>query len=157
MMKKLLVVVAVVSVVSLISLVGCVRHDDVVREDQGRLCAVASDPVSFEPTPPQSFSAGAPVIFNVTVAQCLSSSCDTDRAVSCSVTRNGQNLVVTSDGSWTSQTGGSCTADCGILATTCTTDALEPGTYAVQFGGQAMTLSVPATVPSAPCVTAGGD
>lgn len=93
--------------------------------------------------------------FDVTANACLSSSCDLDRRATCTVTRSGDVILITSRFGWVSGSGDAdqlCTADCSELTATCSLDeALPDGTYTVRHGDDEATLVVEDGVPGDLC------
>jgi hypothetical protein len=76
--------------------------------------------------------------------KCLSSTCDVERSASCTVSRDGELVVVASKLAWTSHEG-SCTIDCETLDASCTlAEPLADGSYQVVHGDDAATLEVAA-------------
>lgn len=134
-------------------LAGCFgRSEEVVVESAGRMCLHDSPPDSFADPGDQSFVANAPITVVVELIDCLSSSCDVDRSMSCTIGGAGTARSVTSIATWTSTGDSACTADCGQLATSCTTDALPAGDYQFTFGGRTLTLPVPSDALAPPCL-----
>ncbi|MEQ1570718.1 MAG: hypothetical protein ABMA64_34130 [Myxococcota bacterium] len=95
---------------------------------------------------------GGTAEFLVTVQECMSSSCSRAFAGSCEATFDGAAVTLTSDLSWEDDftPGAECTDDCGIPSTTCTIADLPDGTWDVAFGGQTLTITLPATEPCSP-------
>lgn len=129
--------------------------DHVEYVDQGRLCVYASPPATPFDQNTQEFVADAPIHIMVTHHGCLSSSCTEDRESSCTVDIQGQAITVSSQGGYTDTSGapfGGCTDDCAVVAGTCSTAALPAGTYTLQHGDDSLTLTIPATAETPPCV-----
>lgn len=142
---------------ALLSLVACTGGgssgdpDQQVVQNSGRMCLHGDDPtLDFTE---QVFMEDFPVFVKVQlVNECLSSSCDVDRSMTCSV----DGLAVTSIARWTSlaATSQGCTDDCGIISAICETEPLAAGTHVVTFGGESIALTVPSTASEPPCVEA---
>jgi hypothetical protein len=114
--------------------------------DEGQPCVFARKPTSsviVSVQPPHRFVAGAPLHVGVT-SGCLSSSCSSDRASRCTITREGTKLTVTSETSWVDVKHDRCTADCQRAFATCETEPLPAGEYTLAFGRRAMTVQIPA-------------
>lgn len=76
---------------------------------------------------------GAEIV--VTFQGCLSSSCDTLTASSCTATESGGVVEVTGEATVTSE-GEVCTADCGIIEARCAIPAgVDTSTAILSFGG----------------------
>jgi hypothetical protein len=127
--------------------------DRVEYTDQGRLCVYASQPTPFDQNP-QEFVADAPIHVMVTHHGCLSSSCTEDRESSCTIDVQGQVVTVSSQGGFTDTSGASvaCTDDCALVAGACSTAALPAGTYTLHHGDDSLTLTIPSTAATPPCV-----
>jgi len=126
--------------------VGCVRQSEVIFEDIGALCPVAHDHTGpYDAT--MVFAAGESITFTVAYEQCLSSSCDINRQMSCEVVTDGTQIVVHSQGSFTERDGYvSCTEDCGMLAAECTSEPLPAGDYVIVHGEDRTPLTIPSSV-----------
>jgi hypothetical protein len=76
---------------------------------------------------------------------CLSSSCDTLVAASCTVEQSGVDLKVSGKATVTSDAGpdGICTTDCRRAAATCSVPALAAGTYTLSYAGKQIEFAVP--------------
>ena len=76
---------------------------------------------------------------------CLSSSCDELVEASCVTSVEGSTITVEGTAIIRSKTGRnvSCTADCGLVATTCDLPELAPGTYTLIYGGESSELVIP--------------
>lgn len=122
-------------------------------ENEGALCAFASDPDPFFTTTTQDLVAGAPVEMMVVMDSCVSSSCTSDITTGCEVSLDGDRILVTSAGSYNDDTGslGGCTDDCRAVFATCSTPPLAAGSYTVVHGADTMQLDIPATLDRAPC------
>ena len=81
-------------------------------------------------------------------SSCLSTSCVTNRAAKCSVKRDGERLVVSSEMSWVSpeDLGKKCGQDCSFLEATCQTDPLPAGSYKVVMGVNVVEVTLPSHV-----------
>ena len=139
-----------------IALLGCSNREE--RKNEGSVCLFANAELAAEhwnsQDAPQPFAEGAPVFFVFKTKECLSSSCDTEREVRCSVQRDGDVLTVETEASWVRRTIGGCTEDCGILSTTCQSPALAAGTYTVKHGADSVTFTVPSEPTAPPCTAA---
>jgi hypothetical protein len=127
-------------------LAACSSEDGTrtVHADAGRLCAAAPGVELGFGEPPARSSYPADTALTIAVwlpGECLSSSCDTERKLDCSVTRDGDRLVVRSELAWTSF-GGACTADCGLPLARCQTPPLPAGDYVIVHGTRTASLSV---------------
>lgn len=138
-----------------LAVVACSTEDsapDVEGDDVGQVCAYALDPGSSDPFGEQPFTAGEPVHFTVTFEECASS-CIENLETECTVTVDGERLVVKSSYSYDAPSGdGVCTADCNVIQATCTVGPLEDGTYTVEHGEETMPLVIPETTGSPPCM-----
>ncbi len=135
-------------------LIGCGggSGEEQAVESAGRMCLHAAPPAAFPNPEPQTFAADTPITVRVELTACLSSSCDLDRAMSCSVAATGTSIAVTSLATWVTRSTNGCTDDCGLLATTCTTEALTAGSYQIAFGGETLALTVPSDTAEQPCL-----
>lgn len=122
-------------------------------ESEGRLCVLAGSPPLAVEDMPQDFAADQPVTLDVMINSCVSG-CAQDIEASCEIAVTGNALQVTSRGSYTEGTssGIGCPDVCNFLRATCTTPPLAAGIYTVAHGGESVTLTIPSTTPSAPCV-----
>lgn len=127
--------------------------DRIEYQDEGRLCVYASEPAPFDQSP-QDFVADAPVYVQVTHHGCLSSSCTADRESACTIDIQSDVFTVSSQGGYIEQPGdfAGCTDDCAILAGTCSTAALPAGTYTIRHGADTLTLTIPSSNQTPPCV-----
>jgi hypothetical protein len=91
----------------------------VAYDDQGTLCWRSSN---------------GELTASVSLPDCLSSSCDTDRVAQCTVRLEDARVRVDSHLAYTVQSGGDCTLDCGQLVANCATALPADGTYPVDFG-----------------------
>lgn len=126
--------------------------EDQLVENAGRMCLHAAAPDAFQNPEPQTFTAGQAVTVTVELTRCFSSSCDLDRAMSCSIAPISSGIEITSVASWTRTDDQACTDDCGQLAATCETDPLPAGSHLFTFGGQTLTLDVPSDTLVPPCI-----
>lgn len=76
---------------------------------------------------------------------CLSGSCDSVEDSGCEIAVDADTVTVTSflEIKTEYEAGQGCTADCGVVSTECSTDALEDGEYTVVHGDHTMTLTIP--------------
>ncbi len=125
---------------------GCVRQSEVIFEDLGALCPSPADHTGpYDAT--MVFAAGESITFSVAYEQCLSSSCDINRQMSCEVVTDGTQIVVHSQGRFTERGGYvSCTEDCGMLAAECTSEPLAAGDYVIVHGEDRIALTIPSSV-----------
>jgi hypothetical protein len=79
-------------------------------------------------------SSNGELTVRVSLPNCLSSSCDTDRAAQCTVLVEANRVLLDSHLAYTRQGDGDCTLDCGQLAADCVTALPADGTYTVDFG-----------------------
>lgn len=127
---------------------GCTSRTALTNE--GPVCALSSaDPYTWEQG--QEFVAGNVVYLRYSIDECLSGSCDVDPEASCTVTAEGQTLVVESRAAWSSSRVGPCTEDCRNLIAVCESPPLQAGTYVVRHGSEEVTLTIPSTPAQAPC------
>lgn len=142
---------AILSVVMCSMLVGC--DTQVSFDNEGPVCAFASDSNPFITDTPQEFVADAPLELLVIMEGCVSSSCTSNIETSCEVSVNGSEITLTSRGSY-EEAGGlqqSCTDDCLAVTATCVTPPLPAGAYTLVHGDSTMQIDVPASAPAAPC------
>lgn len=124
-----------------------------VVENTGRICLLAAPQSSG----PQMFAAGAPVhVAYANEGECLSSSCTSERAASCTATSDSGAVEITSTATWrdTSAQQQACTDDCLQLGAVCTTSPMPAGTYEIRFGAGRLSLTVPSQHPAPPCIDA---
>ncbi|MEQ1505555.1 MAG: hypothetical protein ABMB14_25200 [Myxococcota bacterium] len=96
---------------------------------------------------------GTEIAIHVTLADCMSSSCSRAFSGSCEAALiDDATITLTSTLSWEQNvaSGAECTDDCGIPEATCTLPAVPEGSYTIQFGGDAIEITVPATEPCSP-------
>ena len=111
-------------------------------EDQGTvyLRAASSSPGLLGQCSVEPGQTRVEVVFD----SCASSSCTTLTEASCTATRDGDEITVTSRAKIRrSAANAVCTNDCGILYTTCDVGELEEGTYTIVHGSQTTTVDVP--------------
>jgi hypothetical protein len=78
---------------------ACVRQSEVFFEDMGALCPTPTNHTGpYDAT--MFFEAQETITFTVAYQECLSSSCDINREMSCEVVTDGTQLVVHSQGSF---------------------------------------------------------
>jgi hypothetical protein len=139
-----MILVAIVSV----GLPGtaCVRQSQVFFEDIGALCPAPTDHTGpYDAT--MVFEVGGTITFTVAYEECLSSSCDINRDMSCEVITDSTQIVVHSQGSFTERDGYvSCTEDCGFLEASCTSAPLPAGNYVIVHGDDRIPLTIPSSV-----------
>jgi hypothetical protein len=107
-------------------------------EDEGEVCVRDSEEWNGEADVP----ADQMLYVHVHFPTCISSSCDEVVEATCSASRDGQTIEVTSFGE-SRRTGISCTDDCGYMVATCELGELAAGTYTVVHGGEESTVEVP--------------
>lgn len=83
-----------------------------------------------------------PTEMTVTFNTCLSSSCDTLTDKNCSVSLDGDEVVVESSATIESE-GGACTDDCGRATVTCDSPDLETGEYTLIHGDASRSFHLP--------------
>ncbi len=121
--------------------------------DEGTLCAYGSrTDATSEVVGSTEFSVGQRIQLTYSLDDCLSSSCDTNRAASCSVIRDGNLLRVSSSASYTQSSQSECTEDCGRLSAICQSEKLPAGEYRVVHGTEEMIVTVPSTI-EPPCAS----
>lgn len=136
----------------LLFVVGC-GGERVSLDGRGVACV---SPTNSFPEGGKQFEAEAPLYAFVTLRECLSSSCDTERDARCTVDIEGDAIVIESEGGYTDESGlgRSCTSDCGVLMATCQTAGPVPaGEYVLVYGGEELSLTVP-SLTGAYCVPA---
>lgn len=130
---------------------ACVGQDHHV-EDEGKVCLYASSPASpGADDPVQDFVAGERLYASVQLDECLSA-CIRDEVSSCTITREGNELVVTSSFEYSDPDGEeACIALCYAPSAVCESEPLPEGSYTVRHGDvESGTLSIPA-VGASPC------
>jgi hypothetical protein len=100
---------------------SCETTEDVVEENAGEVCL---------------YKLGEELVIHVTRRGCLSGSCDTDRVGQCTVGVDGSDVTLESRFSFTTQSSGDCTADCGTIIARCTAPLPPDGPVTVHFGAQ---------------------
>ncbi len=121
--------------------------------DEGKLCAYGSRAdATSEVVGSTEFSVGQRIQLTYSLNDCLSSSCDTNRAASCSVIRDGSLLQVSSTASYTQSSQRGCTEDCGRLSAICQSEILPAGEYRVVHGNEEMIVTVPSII-EPPCAS----
>ena len=120
----------------------------VVLRNEGALC-VGPAPVTegedaATPVAGVDVGAGQPLAIAVR-SGCLSNICATARSAKCSVKRDGDRLLVTSELGWLGpeDIGAPCPQKCTVLDAQCTTEALPAGTYKVVLGSRIRELTLP--------------
>jgi hypothetical protein len=111
-------------------------------------CTGAEDwqPVTYTDEGDVCFEAdGADLSIHVTAPDCMSGSCSREFGGSCTATRAGATITLTSDIHWEENVapGAMCTADCGIPTVHCTLADLPAGDYTVKLGATEVSLSFP--------------
>jgi hypothetical protein len=137
--RVLLALVAPLAAVSLLS--ACT--DTVALDDAGTACLSAED--AWWTPEPQTFEADTPITVTVVLAECLSSSCSSEREGTCDVAVTGDHIVISGHGSYVDESGPgrSCTDDCINIEATCEVPALDEGTYTVAYGDDEISLEIP--------------
>jgi len=122
---------------------GC-NSADVETSDVGKLCVYATTPASpGANSPEQSFVSDQQIYVSVTLDNCLSA-CIRNEVASCSVAKEGQRLIVSSNFSYDKpEAGKACIALCNSLSAVCQTEPLSAGSYVVEHGSDEYTLTVP--------------
>lgn len=87
-----------------------------------------------------------PALVRVNAGICLSSTCSQRGEERCSVTVDGDRVVVTSFFSWEEASGRrlACTDDCGMMIAECSAGDLPAGSYTLVHGDQESTVELPA-------------
>ena len=146
---------ALLALLTLLAACGDGTTDNWVEQnanDRGQLClftsqAAAGDPFAM-PSSDQVYTADQPLVARFVAHGCLSSSCSQNALVSCSASLVvSSQLAVSTTATWEENQGEgvACTTDCGIMNASCSTPSLPAGTYAIGFGGQTASLTVPST------------
>lgn len=119
---------------------GC--GDEVILDNTGTACLTTS---GEWPEGGQVFETDQSVTVIVRFDECLSSSCDTNRVGSCDVEVSAGRIVISSQGSYTDESGAGsgCTNDCGIFDVTCETGPIPEDEYTVVYGSEEIDLSIP--------------
>ncbi|MBW2456172.1 MAG: hypothetical protein JRI68_16755, partial [Deltaproteobacteria bacterium] len=118
----------------------------------GQLCVYGEAPeVPGSHGPPQTFVGDQPIYVTVSTDSCISA-CIQDEVASCTVSRSGTTLTVTSELSYDEPPEGEgCIALCGSLTAECSSPPLPPASYSIVHGDAHHELGVPsADVP--PCL-----
>ena len=113
--------------------------------DEGKVCVLpqSADINAFLwSSTSVSLAADRAVEVSVMMPTCLSSSCSHEPQADCTATLTGNDIDVTSKGSYIEQ-GDVCTSDCGALVARCTTPPLPAGRYQLRHGQEALTFTVP--------------
>ena len=117
----------------------------VVLHDDGALClgAVAVEGDGGLPRG-VDLSAGQPLAISIR-SSCLSTVCATARSSKCTVKRDGERLVVTSELTWIGpeDLGRPCPRDCTFLDAECMTEALPAGDYKIVLGSRTLEVALP--------------
>lgn len=137
---------AIIAAISLLN--GCKAKDDrIIQRDLGVLCVGAerSDASAGELRADQA----VPII--VRTSGCLDAT-TRDRSAKCSVKRDGDKLVVTSEMAWHADEDiGKTRGECKYLEASCATPGLPAGTYTVQLGETKTQIDVPSKL-TGPCM-----
>lgn len=139
--------VALIATASL--LLDCKTPDDrIIQRDTGVLCVGANR--SDASTGELRVDQAVPVI--VKTPGCLDA-CTKDRTAKCSVKREGDKLVVSSEMAWhgPEDIGQKCKGECTVMEASCATPGLSAGTYTVELGATKTKIEVPSKL-AAPCV-----
>jgi hypothetical protein len=137
-----------VVVVLAVLLVAACKHDIdrklVTTKNQGTLCLGARVGGDAGATSPADLPAGQPLAITVR-SMCLSDACATARSAKCSVKRDGDRVVVTSEMVWKGpdEIGYRCPAECSFLDAHCTTEPLPAGNYKVVLGARTVDVALP--------------
>lgn len=132
------------------SLAACARDPDprrVTLKETGALClGTAAEVDGGEGGVPAGIdlAAGQPLAISVR-STCLSNVCATERSSKCTVKREGERLVVTSELTWIGpeDLGRPCPKDCTFLEAQCKTEALPAGSYQVVLGDHVTDVTLP--------------
>ncbi len=109
-------------------------------EDEGPVCF-------GDVTSGQGLEADEPFFVTVSIEGCLSSSCTADQQAECEIEVDGDEIFVSSSGSYSELTHieeGGCTDDCGgAVEADCGSLTLAEGTYTVYHGDKSSELTIP--------------
>ena len=124
----------------------------IVVENVGHVC-LHGDPLG---TGTQTFAANVRVnlVYNSFDELCVSSSCTTDRAGTCSASLENADIEIVSTMSWvdtSAQHDHACTQDCATVTASCATEPLPAGTYELRFGAGRLSLIIPSQHPEPIC------
>ncbi len=130
-----------------IALIAAGCSEEVTFENTGTACLSPTEGgwPSVD-VPGQRFEEDETIYVTVHLDDCISSSCNIDPYADCQALVTGDQIVITSNGGYTDESGafGSCTTDCIVLEATCqTTGPLAAGDYLVTYGETEIHLSVP--------------
>ena len=149
---------AAVAALAVLALVGCrkPKEDRHYQRDVGVLCvgAAQSDASNAEVRVDEA----VPII--VKTSGCLDA-CTLDRTARCSVRREANKLVVTSEISWRSKNDDPyvidkpCSGACTVMEASCATPGLPAGTYELVLGELKASLEVPSKY-TLPCIEGSG-
>jgi hypothetical protein len=73
---------------------------------------------------------------------CTSSSCDTVRERTCTVSQVGDKIIVHSR-AIIDRESGSCTTDCGIVTADCRSAPIDPGDFTIVHGSDSQSMTLP--------------
>lgn len=100
----------------------------------------------------QELRANASVVIGAFAAWCVNEACDARPSLQCSVSRDGNTLVVRSRYWGERKDGATCEGMiCRPITASCETPALEPGRYTVAHGDERVDLRIPSLLRS-PCI-----
>lgn len=130
----------------------CIRQEDSHEPMAVTRTYEDERPVCFGKIHPDSYSedgleADKPFSVAVSMDSCLSSSCSDDQEAECQIEVDGDDIFVSSSGSYTDRTHleeGVCTSDCGgSFYADCGELTLAEGTYTVHHGDETSELTIP--------------
>jgi hypothetical protein len=125
----------------LLALAACAGEDREKHVNEGDLCLLPHENAGPDAGTPRLLD-DREIELWVSMPGCLSSSCDTDRELTCEVSVAGNEVAIESVLAWTSKTG-SCDADCGFIRATCKIPPLPAGSYLLRHGDETRSVSVP--------------
>lgn len=114
----------------------------------GQVCVTsgAGSASAFGSSEPTGAPLGTETAMTVTVLFDSCGPCTDDLVTHCEVDRAGDDIVITSDASFTLNEG-TCPASCPFFTATCTLEPLPAGTYLLSHGADLATLELPADGP----------
>lgn len=116
-------------------------------ENEGSVCLGLDHPHGL---PVDALEGDEPFPMIVGFESCLSSSCSQDLEANCEVEIDGDDIFLSSTGSYGDRThleGGMCTEDCRSLYADCGNLILEEGSYTVHHGDETVELTIPSDDP----------
>lgn len=125
---------------ALLSLAAALPGCSSVHEfDEGTICLA-------DPAAPTTFVAGGDLELKVILDPCMG--CADSFTAGCSVSQDGDRLILDAHGEWT-QKGGAvgCAAVCLELSATCVVRDLPAGTYTIESGSNSIAVTLPSATP----------